>query len=64
VIRAAVAGETKPASGERQQVYDLAIEWRLPTSAFRTTPLVDWFTKAEYERYLTEDNPSVDTQGP
>jgi len=31
--------------------YDLAIRWDLPG---RTRPLVDWFSRDEYERYLEE----------
>jgi hypothetical protein len=39
--------------------FDLAIAWDLPSEvrAFRadpTKPLVDWFTKDEYERFLDE----------
>jgi hypothetical protein len=32
--------------------YTLAIQWDLPER--RAKPLVDWFTKDEYERYLEE----------
>jgi hypothetical protein len=32
--------------------YTLAIQWELPERVGK--PLVDWFTKGEYERYLEE----------
>lgn len=32
--------------------YTMAIQWELPER--RGKPLVDWFTKSEYERYLEE----------
>ena len=32
--------------------YTLGIEWDLPER--RATPLVDWFTRGEYERFLVE----------
>lgn len=32
--------------------YTLAIQWELPER--RGKPLVDWFTRNEYERYLEE----------
>jgi len=31
--------------------YTLAIQWDMPG---RSSPLTDWFTKSEYERYLAE----------
>jgi hypothetical protein len=31
--------------------YTLAIQWDLPG---RAKPLVDWFTKSEYEQFLVE----------
>ena len=40
--------------------FDLAIAWDLPSAvrglrADPTKPLVDWFTKDEYERFLDEE---------
>ncbi|MDD5559010.1 hypothetical protein [Candidatus Methylomirabilis sp.] len=32
--------------------YTLAIQWELPEHCEK--PLVDWFTRGEYERYLEE----------
>lgn len=32
--------------------YTLAIQWELPEHCGK--PLVDWFTRGEYERYLEE----------
>ena len=37
--------------GTDSEFYDLAIEWDLHD---RCKPLVDWFTKDEYERFLVE----------
>ncbi len=37
--------------GTDSKLYDLAIEWDLND---RCKPLVDWFTKDEYERFLAE----------
>jgi hypothetical protein len=71
VASADPAGWTKPATGEKAEVYDVAIQWDLPRpSVFADRvitgkgeeylhiqtgkPLVDWFTKDEYERFLEE----------
>ena len=70
VLRADSAGWVKPASGKAAEVYDLAIEWDLPAESEALIPaisagepvtvfrrggsLVDWFTKYEYQKYLTE----------
>ncbi len=71
VVSADQAGWTKPASGEKTEVYDVAIQWNLPQpAAFADRvitgegeeyvhiqtgkPLVDWFTKDEYEQFLEE----------
>lgn len=32
--------------------YTLAIQWELPE--YRARPLVDWFSRSEYERFLRE----------
>ena len=67
VIRADSAGRVK--IGDRvAEEFDLAIQWDLPgsveaplagavplgASVRAGKPLVDWFTKDEYERYLTD----------
>jgi hypothetical protein len=39
-------------NGSLSKFYRVAIEWHLPSRCF---PLVDWFTKDEYERYLEEN---------
>ena len=65
-------GKVKPASRTAYEVYDLVIQWNIPTEppqiiegqiggesvTFMRTgkPLVDWFTKEEYERFLVEEN--------
>ena len=62
VIRADAAGRVKPACGEAVEVYDLAIQWDLPTAPPAVMrgesggepflfirsgkPLVDWFRGA------------------
>jgi hypothetical protein len=69
VVRADVAGTAK-VGGVTIEEYDLAIQWDLPVgpqvieaghiegypvvSIRGGKPLVDWFTKDEYERYLAE----------
>lgn len=76
VLRADPAGRVKPAFGEVVEVYDLAIQWDLPTEppvAMREEsggepfifigsgkPLVDWFTRDEYERFLLEEGESTE----
>jgi hypothetical protein len=71
VLRADPAGRVKPAFEEAVEVYDLAIQWDLPTeppsvasgelagepvTVIRSgKPLVDWFTKEKYERFLVEE---------
>ena len=37
--------------GKIPEEWDVKIQWDLPG---RLNPLVDWFTKGEYERYLKE----------
>lgn len=37
--------------GKLPEEWDVKIQWDLPR---RLNPLVDWFTKGEYERYLKE----------
>ncbi len=37
--------------GRYPEEWDVKIQWDLPG---RLNPLVDWFTKGEYERYLKE----------
>ncbi|SRR5712692_196091 len=72
VLQADPAGRVKPAFGDAVEVYDLAIQWDLPTEPPTITsgelagelvtvirsgkPLVDWFTRSEYERYLVEED--------
>lgn len=47
---------SKSPAGKPEEVYDLAIEWNLPASPIRgDRPLVDWFSKDEYEKYLVEE---------
>ena len=67
VIRADPAGRVKIGDDFTEE-FDLAIEWDLPSpahtplagavplgaSVLAGKPLVDWFTKDEYERYLTD----------
>ncbi len=68
VIRADPTGQSKPPFGEAVEVFNVAIQWGLPrrqpciatgiadgeSFVFLDTgkPLVDWFSKDEYERYL------------
>jgi hypothetical protein len=70
VIRADPAGQTKQPFGKAVEVFDVAIQWNLPAEPQRVgigqlegetflvvtggKPLVDWFTKDEYEKYLEE----------
>ncbi len=44
-------GTTGVALEPDDELVSLPIQWDLPG---RTRPLVDWFTKWEYERYLEE----------
>jgi hypothetical protein len=41
------------------------IEWDLPTRVFgnASKPLWDWFTKSEYEQYLTEIQAGLEEGG-
>lgn len=71
VIRADAAGRVQPAFGKTVDVYDLAIQWDVPTEppavmrgeaggepflCIRSgKPLVDWFTREEFERFLLEE---------
>jgi hypothetical protein len=50
VIAADPMGTSKPMFGEAFQVFDVAVQWRLQ----ELKPLVDWFSKEEYEKYLQE----------
>lgn len=70
VVRADSAGRVKLPFGESVEVYDVAIQWDLPAEPptvmssssagerftyIRTgKPLMDSFTKSEYEKYLVE----------
>ncbi len=71
VVSADPAGWVKPTTGDRAEVYDVAIQWNLSRpAAFADRvitgegeeyihiqtgkPLVDWFTKDEYEQFLEE----------
>jgi hypothetical protein len=70
VIRADRAGQSKSPFGEAVEVYDVAIQWDLPREPLQIRqgvvgdepvlmitggkPLVDWFDRLEYERYLDE----------
>jgi len=45
VVRADPAGT--------QRAYTVGIQWQL---GGRQQPLVDWFTKSEYDRFLKEEN--------
>jgi hypothetical protein len=66
VATADIAAKEKLPDGTRIDFYDLAIRWELPTkppALVRTQsftfirtgrPLVDWFTKDEYDRFLVE----------
>jgi hypothetical protein len=54
VIKADIASHSMLTRGAPDELYDLAIEWELP---HRCKPLVDWFTKDEYERFLREVEP-------
>lgn len=77
VVSADPAGWTKPITGEKTEVYDVAIQWDLSRPAAfadqiitgegetyihiqTDQPLVDWFTKDEYERFLEE----IPAEGP
>lgn len=57
VAAADPAGRVKPAGQDSRNIYDVAIEWDLPSRQFGTQakPLRDWFTKGEYEQYLVEE---------
>ena len=72
VISVDSMGKMKPASRDAYEVYDVVVQWDVPTDPpaiiegeiggepvtfIRTgKPLVDWFTKEEYEKYLVEEN--------
>jgi hypothetical protein len=51
VIRADPVSHPFAGGGAPAELYDLAIQWDLPN---RGKPLVDWFTKDEYEKFLIE----------
>ena len=53
VIKTEAVGHSLLKNDKRDESYDLAIEWELPE---RCQPLVDWFSKNEYERFLIEVN--------
>lgn len=71
VLRADPAGRVKPAFADSVETYDLAIQWDLPTeppaimseelagepvTVIRSgKPLVDWFSRSEYEELLWEE---------
>lgn len=70
VIRADPAGQAKTPLEEPVDTFDVAIQWDLPRDPVQIgagevegepfiaitggKPLVDWFTKDEYEQYLVE----------
>lgn len=70
VVRADSAGRTKPMFGEAFETYDVGVQWNLPREPIQIErsdsagevfmaitggrPLVDWFSKDEYEQYLEE----------
>jgi hypothetical protein len=70
VTRADESGYTKPPFGEAKKAYNVAIQWDLPREPLQVAtgqvedepflaisggkPLVDWFSKDEYEQYLEE----------
>jgi hypothetical protein len=74
VTRVDPAGQSKPPFGEAVEVFSVAIQWDLPRRqpliaagtadgepfVFVDTgiPLVDWFSKDEYDRYLMEEGGS------
>ena len=70
VVRADPAGPSKPPFGEVVDTFYVAIQWELPREPLQIRqgvigdepvlmitggkPLLDWFSKDEYERYLDE----------
>jgi hypothetical protein len=72
VVRADPAGRSKSPFGKPVEVFSVAIQWDLPERrpfaavgiadgepfVFVNTgkPLVDWFSKDEYDRYLVEES--------
>jgi hypothetical protein len=54
VIRADPAGKEKPPFGEAREVFDVAIQWDVPREYPSAKPLVDWFSRDEYEQFLVE----------
>ena len=83
VVRADPAGQTKPAFGQAREIFDVGVQWDLPREPLQIghglsagepfvaisggKPLIDWFSKDEYERYLEElddeGNPSAAETG-
>jgi hypothetical protein len=56
VVRADIVCRRKMPHGEIIELFDLAIQWNLPD---RYTPLLDWFSQDEYERFLVEVEPEI-----
>jgi hypothetical protein len=70
VVKADPAGTSKPLFEAAVETFDVAIQWDLPREPLQIRqgliegegvlmitggkPLVDWFTKSEYECYLEE----------
>lgn len=70
VIQADRAGQSKPPFEEAVEVYNVAVQWDLPREPLQVgtgqvegepflaisggKPLVDWFSKDEYDEYLEE----------
>jgi hypothetical protein len=70
VVRADSAGLSKPSIGEVVETFDVGIQWDLPREPLQIRqgvigdepilmitggrPLLDWFSKGEYEAYLDE----------
>ena len=50
-------GRGKPAATEPSGMAEVEIAWELPPRQFEShsQPLQDWFTKEEYEQFLTEE---------
>ena len=77
VVRADRAGQSKTPFGEAVEAYNVAIQWDLPREPLQVAsgqvggepflaisggkPLVDWFSKDEYDQYLAElDGEQID----
>jgi len=65
VVKADSASQFKNPFGVIQEEFDVIIEWDLPTRVFgnASKPLWDWFTKSEYEQYLTEIQAGLEEGG-